>query len=113
MKFYVVSLFILFILFSCNDDTGNENTEHQELIYESLSAEADTINSRETTKIMAVAEGFQLSYYWSANAGSILGSGPEVSFASTPCQSGMAKITCKIKDGYNQSESKTLTVFVQ
>jgi hypothetical protein len=84
----------------------------EDLIFESLISEKDTIAPGETTTVNAIATGNGLSYYWSATLGDILGSGSEIVYAASPCQTGINQITCKIADRSGQSKSKTIDIVV-
>ena len=107
-----INLIILFFLTSCekNNDHGDPS---QPLIFSSLNAEKDTILPGETTRIIAVASGYKIVYNWTASAGDILGSGAEVIYAASPCQAGRNKITCTVKDGNEQSETKEIFIVVE
>jgi len=105
--------FVLFVfLFSLCSKEDEENGPEAPLEFLSLVAEDDTLASGETTKITATATGSNLSYYWSATQGDILGSGYQVTYASSPCQAGTNQVTCEVADDRNQSESKTINIVV-
>ncbi len=108
----ILLLFLIFLSCSKNDD-GNQEDPGQPLIYTSLTAERDTIESGETTKVTAVATGYKLSYHWSATAGDILGTGNQVIYAASPCQAGKNKLTCTVSDGNNNSNSKEIFIVVK
>jgi hypothetical protein len=113
-KFVVISLiFFVLIISSCSKNDGGSDDPSQPFIYTSLTAEKDTIESGQSTKITAVATGYKLSYYWSATAGDILGSGYETVYTASPCQIGKNKITCTVKDGNNASASKEIYIVVE
>jgi hypothetical protein len=95
-----------------NCSKEEEELPVEDLIFESLVSEKDTIAPGETTNITAVATGSRLSYYWSATLGDILGSGQEIVYAASPCQTGINQITCKIINGNAQSKSKTIDIVV-
>jgi hypothetical protein len=107
-----MNLMLLLLLGSCenNNDPGDPS---QPLIFSSLNAERDTILPGETTKITAVASGYRITYNWSASAGDILNSGAEVIYAASPCQAGKNRITCTVKDGNEQSETKEIFIVVE
>jgi hypothetical protein len=111
-----VSILII-ILFSiglvnCKSDTP-ENNHTVPLVFSSLTSEKDTIVAGETTLITAEASGYLLSFYWSTTAGNILGNGSFITYTASPCQAGNNIITCKIKDGNNQSLTKEINIFVE
>lgn len=111
----LLSLFLFFLLISsCSkNDDGNQEDPGQPLIYTSLTAERDTIESGETTKVTAIATGYKLSFHWSATAGDILGTGNQVIYAASPCQAGKNKLTCTVSDGNNNSKSKEIFIVVK
>jgi hypothetical protein len=116
--FYLLSAFaginlILLLFFSSCEKNNDPGDPSQPLIFSSLFAEKDTIIPGETTKIIAVASGYKIVYYWSASAGDILGSGAEVIYAASPCQAGQNMITCTVKDGNEQSETKEIYIVVE
>lgn len=110
MKKTTLLILLLFLLIFCEK---NESVEPvQNLVYYSLVAEKDTIVPGEETNITATATGSNLQYFWSASLGDILGSGSTVKYATSPCQVGTNEITCKITNGNDQSESKTINIVV-
>jgi hypothetical protein len=98
----------LIILHSCNE---KDHEDYGNLTFHSLIAEKDTIAPGETVKITASASGNRLEYFWSATLGDILGSGPEVVYAASPCSAGKNRITCRIESG-SRSETKTIDITV-
>ena len=110
MKKTAFLFLMLFILSQCTKDETIEPV--QDLIYYSLIAEKDTLVPGEETNITATATGSNLQYFWSATQGDILGSGSKVVYAPSPCHTGTNKITCKITNGNNQSESKSVNIVV-
>jgi hypothetical protein len=114
MKQLIVILLLLFAWNACSkDDTGGSDDPDQPFIYSSLTAEKDTIESGQSTKVTAVATGYKLNYYWSATAGDILGSGDEVVYTASPCHAGKNKITCTVRDGNNASRTKDVEIVVK
>jgi len=114
MKQLIILLLLVFAVASCNkDDNGGSGDPDQPFIFSSLSAEIDTIESGQSTKVFAVATGYRLNFYWSASAGDILGSGNEVVYTASPCNAGKNKITCTVHDGNNASRSKEIFIVVK
>jgi len=114
MKQLITLLLLLFVVISCSkDDNGGSEDPDQPFIFSSLSAEKDTIESGQSTKVTAVASGYRLTYKWSASAGDILGSGNEVVYTASPCHIGKNTITCTVRDGNNVSESKEIFIVVK
>lgn len=112
---YLSGILLLFLTFSfCSkDDNGNPEDPDQPFIYTSLTAEKDTIESGQTTKVTAAASGYKLSFRWSATAGDILGTGSQIIYAASPCQAGKNKITCTASDGKGNSGSKEIFIVVR
>ena len=108
----LVPILIFFALLLCNCNKDEEEEPLQDLIFQSLVAEEDTLVSGEVTNVIATATGSNLSYYWSAFKGDILGFGSEVIYASSPCYLGKNQITCTVTNGNNQSETKTIDIVV-
>jgi hypothetical protein len=111
-KTFLLFLFIPFLI-ACGEEIEEETVIKQPLDFQSLKADKDTLISGETTSITAVATGYELTYYWSATTGAILGSGARVTYASSPCDCGKSRITCQVMDGYDQTDTKTVVIFVQ
>ena len=115
MKQLIGFLLVLLFFASCETD-GYEGTEENNnarpLVFYSLVAEKDTLTAGETTKITAMATGYDLTYGWSATEGSILGSGNEITYAACSCQAGTNIITCTVSDRSNASESKEVSIVI-
>jgi len=107
------SILTLLFLLACKEKDEPEGDPGEQLVFQSLTADRDTISSGQTTKIEAVATGYMLTYKWSATVGDILGSGSIVNYAVSPCQIGTNRVTCEVKDGNNKSETKSITIVVQ
>lgn len=115
MKIKIALLFIGIIIFygSCEKEATGNGEPSEPLVFESLQVDKTTLIPGETAKLTAIATGYQLSYYWSATQGDILGKGAEVIYAPSFCHVGENTITCEVKDGNGQSESKTVTIVVE
>ena len=114
MRCLITIMLLITMYASCSrDETGEPEDPGQPFTFTELSAEKDTIESGESTKIRATATGYKISYHWSATAGDILGSGLEIVYTASPCQAGKNKITCTVRDGYNFSLSKEIYIVVE
>lgn len=107
------SIFFLAI-FIFTGSCGKEESEvPDDLVFNSLVAEKDTIAPGETVKIKASATGSRLEYFWDATPfGDILGSEAEITYAASPCGVGTNKISCRITNGSKQEETKTIDIVV-
>lgn len=114
--FFLAGMLIIFLsLPSCNkneDDNTPIDTTQLPLEYLSLEIEEDTLPLLATTNVTATATGYQLSYFWSATMGDILGSGKEIQYLAPNCTLGEQVISCKVQDGNGQSETKTVVIFI-
>ena len=111
MKSWIYILLALAVFCKCKEDNEEEQLP-QDLEFHSLIAEKDSAYAGEEVKIKATASGTDLNYFWSASLGDILGSGAEVVYVTSPCQVGTNQVTCKITNGKNQSETKTIEIVV-
>jgi hypothetical protein len=108
-------LLFIFILISCENDEQTQECIDNPLTFISLTSEHDTIEFGESTRIIALAEGYKLSHEWSATRGYITpveDKTNEVNYAASPCAVGEITITCKITDDCNNSESKDVKIIV-
>lgn len=106
-------LLLLFLAACSKGEDDDWEDPNQPLVFSSLVAEKDTIESGGSTKITAAATGYKLTYNWAATAGDILSSGSRVVYAASPCQIGKNKITCTVRDGNNASQSKEIFIVVR
>ncbi|MBN2272919.1 MAG: hypothetical protein JXR41_11965 [Bacteroidales bacterium] len=109
----IIMLTATMFFIACEKDDGNGGDPSQQLVFESLIADRYTLVAGESTRIIATATGYNLSYHWSATAGDILGSGAEVIYAPSPCHAGENEITCEVKDGNNNSQLKSVKIVVE
>jgi len=77
-----------------------------------IEAEKDTILPGDPVKVYAYASGQDLTYPWSKNTGSIRGSGPEITFSTCLCFSGLAEVSCRIEDRDGRSKTKGIKILV-
>jgi len=114
MKQLLVFIILAVSIASCTgSDADDEGDPAQPLVFTSLTTEKDTIGPGESTGITAVASGYKLKYYWSTDAGNILDTGSQVTYAASPCHVGRNKVVCRITDGNNTSLSKEIYIVVQ
>ena len=104
-------LLVLFVFISC--EQSNETPDDcMPINFTGLTAENDTIGLGGETVITADAEGDGLLYEWTKTLGVIQGSGPSVTYVTTPCAVGEIEVTCKVTDRCDNSESRTVTIVV-
>ena len=76
--------------------------------YTSLVAADTVIKVNDITTITAMAAGDGLSYKWTANYGTFVGSGATVQW--TVCHQARFTINCEVTDKYSHAETKTIIV---
>jgi len=114
MKYLLLLLGILLSLSACENNGGGEGGDPSEpLVFVSLTADKDTISPGETTKITAVATGYQITYTWLKSAGIITGSGSQVTYTVPPCDLGRNRVTCRVTDGNNATLSKEVYIVAE
>jgi len=110
----ILLLTLLFTIFlTCEKSENERGNPSEQLVYESLTVDKDTLPPGESAVITAKATGYMLEYEWIATAGNILGVGPVVTYAASPCHAGSNTISCTIKDGNNKSETKSVQIAVE
>ena len=103
---------IFAINYACRKEETDPPVDNESLSFISLTVENETIESGSNTAVKAVAFGYNLTYHWSASVGAILKSGSEVLYTRCPEFYGEVIITCTVKDGYDNSKTKTVTIIV-
>jgi len=58
---------------SCEEEGDENNNGPEPLVFTSITAENDSILINTTTKVTAVASGYNLTYTWWATKGEIIG----------------------------------------
>ncbi|PLX07510.1 MAG: hypothetical protein C0596_11305 [Marinilabiliales bacterium] len=107
-----LSVILAIVCYSC-DDPDDPDINQNDLIYTSLTADKDSIDVGETITFYATASGDKITYFWTASAGVLLGSGNEVTFTPSPCIFGDILITCTVEDKYENSLTKDVEVYVR
>lgn len=116
MKKLINTLFVCVLLLgivSCKKEdlpTNDDNNNHSQLIYSKLSAKDTVMAVGIFTTLTATATGDELSYIWSADYGTFVGSGSSVDWSA--CHATDHVITCEVKDKYGASLTKTVTIHV-
>jgi len=110
---YLAVIALNLILLNCSKAEEEEGPA-EDLVFQSLVTEKDTIAPSENTKITAIATGSQLEYFWSKDAGEISPTDKpsEIYFSAGPCEIGERTVTCEITNGSTQSETKSIIIVV-
>ncbi|MEI6900365.1 MAG: hypothetical protein WCL00_10845 [Bacteroidota bacterium] len=107
-------LFTLFVMtamvfaFACSKSSTTPSNGSTTLKFENLVANDTVLKVNGVTTITAQAQGDGLTYTWTEGYGTFIGSGAKVQW--TVCHSDKFVITCTIKDKYNKSDSKSVTI---
>ncbi|MFW5887125.1 MAG: hypothetical protein ACOCUL_05145 [Bacteroidota bacterium] len=73
----IIFLFFLVVfVVSCQKEKELAENASQELIFDTLIVEQDTINVGNPVELEAVASGYLLEYQWPVTSGNVVGSGP-------------------------------------
>ncbi|MCF8357573.1 MAG: hypothetical protein K9H26_02355 [Prolixibacteraceae bacterium] len=86
-------LMLFFSTAACDKDPEKPGGNEEKLVFELLTTNRDTLLPGQQARLTAIARGTGLVYYWSATAGDILGSGSNVTYATTPCVEGDIELT--------------------
>lgn len=102
-------------LASCQKESDAASPAAAALKFNALTPESTFIrySTNPSTKITAAATGDDLTYRWSATAGSILGSGTQVTYvANLGCCGGAQEISCLVVDKHGKQQLKKVTITV-
>jgi hypothetical protein len=108
----LVLLFFPVLVLSCKPEVIDPDGKDLPLVFSSLTAGRDTIFTEDTTRLQALATGYQLTFIWSVEKGDLIGSGEQIIFVATPCTVGNNLISCTVKDGNEQTVTKQVMVTV-
>jgi len=115
MKYFSI-VFLIFSIFymACEKTEQSQECLDNPLEIISLTAQHDTIEAGGSTLVTAVAEGYKISYSWSASQGFLLPQEKEneVMYSASPCSIGEIIITCKVTDDCENSKTKEIKIFV-
>lgn len=109
-KLFILIIGFILIMISCKKSEVPTNSGTQ-FKFISLIAKDTIIKINGITSITANAQGDGLTYQWTANYGTFIGSGSTVQW--TVCHADKFIITCKVKDQNNNSDTKNVTISSQ
>jgi hypothetical protein len=112
IKILLVSFLCLTLVMGCDKEEPPDNHNDDPIEFTSLVAGRKMIFIEDTTRVIATATGYELSYHWSVEKGDILGSGSEVTYVATPCTVGDNEIYCTVKSTNGKEETKHVVVTV-
>ncbi len=110
----LITICMVVFFVGCRDEESKQECLEYPLNFISLIAEQDTIEAGGSSTITATAEGYELSYEWSASQGFIIPGSEayQVTYSASPCSVGKITITCKVTDACDNSETIRLTIVV-
>ncbi|MCK9421401.1 MAG: hypothetical protein M0Q38_02270 [Bacteroidales bacterium] len=107
--YIIVGLCLLLAVAACKKSEINApDNSGTTFKFISLVAKDTLIKVNGTTSITANATGENLTYKWTSDFGTFIGSGKTVQW--TVCHSDIFTINCQVTDKNNQSESKNVTI---
>lgn len=107
-KYYLYILVLLFCI-SCSDDSNSvTDSDLHDFRFVSLSSNRQLISVFESADLEVKATGDDLTYSWKTSEGTLVGSGAKIKFSI--CHATYSRITCKVTDKYNHTETKSVTV---
>lgn len=104
----IFCLVAFFTLTGCNKSEKESAGAGTNFKFVSLSVADTLMKVNAVTIITANATGEGLTYTWTSEFGTFVGSGSSVQW--TVCHADRFKITCEVKDNANHSESKDIYV---
>lgn len=104
---------MVFAVFACKKEKKSDTPPDSAtpLNFISLTVSDSILYVNIPTTITATATGDELTYTWSAEWGTFIGSGAVVQWSA--CHAATFVITCKVEDKYHQSQTKNLNVKVK
>lgn len=113
MKQFTTFFFLfMLILVACGKEDDPEDHSDIPLVFESLTCGRELIFTEDTTRLEAIATGYEIEFFWEVEKGDLLGSGSVITYVATPCTVGENYIYCTIKDGNGNEETKHVVVTV-
>jgi len=109
LSFFVFTASLIFN--SCEEPVTPEENK-KPLIFTELTSDEETIYPEETVTFNAVASGDEIVYEWESSVGTLLGNGNQVTLTPTPCLTGEITVTCTVRDKYDETSSKNITITV-
>jgi len=107
--FTLAAILIVLVTAACKKSTSTpDSSSGANFKFTSLAAADTVIKVNDITTITAVATGDGLTYKWSANYGTFVGSGATVQW--TVCHQAKFTINCEVTDQYSHAETKTIIV---
>lgn len=111
-KFLLLLLVLSIAVVGCKKDEDNPPTDNKTpLTFSSLTASDTLIAIAANTTLTATATGDELTYTWSAEYGTIFGSGAVVEW--TVCHSDYFTINCEVQDKYGDKLAKSIVINVK
>ncbi len=108
-QFLLLSLAVLMVaLAACHKSSPTPDNSSGVFKFTSLVANDTVIKVNEITTLTATATGEGLTYTWTCDFGTFIGSGNSVQW--TVCHADNFTINCMVKDKNNNSESKDITI---
>jgi len=107
--FILLAVFTILVTAACKKSSSTTDAPAgSNFKFSSLVAADTVIKVNDITTLIATATGDGLSYKWTANYGTFVGSGASVQW--TVCHEAKFAINCEVTDMYSHSETKKIIV---
>ncbi|MCW3075966.1 MAG: hypothetical protein JWO32_575 [Bacteroidetes bacterium] len=110
-RFFILVFLSALFLIACKKKPKPSSSSEKLFTYNSLTSDVSSIKQGDATNIKANITG-AASIAWSASAGDIFGNDRTVLFAAGSCCTGNHTVTCTVSDANNNSESKSVVIYV-
>lgn len=107
----LIIIIIVFAVFACKKKSDTPPDSATPLNFISLTVADSVLYVNVPATFTATATGDDLTYTWSSEWGTFIGSGAVVQWSA--CHADKFTITCIVEDKYNQSQTKNLDVKVK
>ena len=113
MKRLLILIFVFGLFtFACKKENSKPSNDGAKLFtFNQLKADEDSLKQGDVTSIRAKIAG-EGSFAWSCTSGDIFGTGNTVLFGAGSCCAGNHEIICTVKDKNNNSEAKSIFIYV-
>jgi len=109
--FFIALILVVAVFSSCKKDKTPEAPIQKPLTFTLLSSSNDSMFVGDITTLTAVATGDGLTYTWSSEWGTFVGSGASVQWSA--CHAALFTVYCEVKDKYNASIKKSIFINVK
>ena len=103
-----LSVLILLVGVSCKKDV---EADYVPLVFKSLTASNTNFPAGTSVNVAADVQGTNVTYHWSYNGGSVMGSGSDVIYSNE--SAGYYTLICTVEDSQGEIEARQINFVVQ